>query len=229
MSVFEDVFIQLDDLEASSYYKISKERLEVIEKLESLEDNDVKEKVIQDHLFDNLWLLDPSWERATLTDTEHMNITIRKALGASRESLPEELRDRRPDIQYITTGGKHVLIELKRPSKRLDTSKLMIQIRRYHHAVKKILKEQGEEDRPFEIVCVLGQPLTDWQKYDNKSESTKELKAYNARIVFYNNLIRNARKAYSSYLEKRVEARRVYDLIMSIEEKDMKHYFPNVH
>ena len=60
-----ETFTQLDDLEATAYYQITHDRMRVIDKLEDLVDVDAKERVIQEHLYDHLWLLDPAWERAT--------------------------------------------------------------------------------------------------------------------------------------------------------------------
>ena len=37
----------------------------VIQKLRDAVDEDVKERVLQDYVFERLWLLDPAWERAT--------------------------------------------------------------------------------------------------------------------------------------------------------------------
>ena len=50
-----------DALEASLYRDIVKSRLEAIEKFDGLIDDDAKERVLQQYLFDHLWLLDPSW------------------------------------------------------------------------------------------------------------------------------------------------------------------------
>ena len=103
LDTLSEVFIQLDDLEASAYYQIAKDRLEVIGKLEGLVDEDAKERALQEHLFKHLWLLDPSWERAT--HTERMETQIQKALNDVYESLSDEDKRSRLDIYYTTTGG----------------------------------------------------------------------------------------------------------------------------
>jgi hypothetical protein len=53
----------VDDLEAAEYHRIAQGRLEIIKRFEDLLDDDEKERIIQEHLFEHLWLLDPSWER----------------------------------------------------------------------------------------------------------------------------------------------------------------------
>ena len=54
LGVLKDVFIQLDDLEASAYYQITKDRLEIIDKLASLVEEDEIERVLQEHLYNHL-------------------------------------------------------------------------------------------------------------------------------------------------------------------------------
>ncbi|MDE0609337.1 MAG: ATP-binding protein [Anaerolineaceae bacterium] len=49
LQVLEEVFIQLDDLEASAYFQIVKDRLAVIRKLTGLADDNAKECALQKH------------------------------------------------------------------------------------------------------------------------------------------------------------------------------------
>ena len=60
-----EVLADRDALEATLYRDIVKSRLEAVRELQGLVDNNVIEKVLQQYLFDHLWLLDPAWERAT--------------------------------------------------------------------------------------------------------------------------------------------------------------------
>ena len=108
------IFSELDDIEASLYYQITKGRLEVIENLaKGLEDN-VLERVLQELIYDHLWLLDPSWDRATETPT--MEKTVISAFKEISDNLNDEERKGRLDIKYKKITGKHVIIELKRGS-----------------------------------------------------------------------------------------------------------------
>ena len=135
LEALNQVFIQLDDLEASAYYQIVKDRIEVIRKLTGLVDENAKERALQDHLYKHLWLLDPSWERATRT--ERMEQRIYNALGGVYDSLTPDQRDARLDMYYATTGNKHVIIELKRANRLLDTTDLHGQITKYYGARRK--------------------------------------------------------------------------------------------
>ena len=215
LGVLKDVFIQLDDLEASAYYEITKDRLEVINKLEILVANDEIERVLQEHLYNHLWLLDPSWERAT--HTEYMEKQIRIALDGVEVELTEDERNSRVDIGYTTNGNKHVIVELKRASRRLTTSELVTQIQKYYSAASKVLDNTGRGDEPIEFVCVIGQPLRDWANSDGESMSRNMLLGAKARVVMYGELIDNASKAYRDFIERNKEAGRIYELVKNIE------------
>ena len=49
LGVLQQVFVQLDYLEASAYYQIAKERLRIIRKLTGLADENAKERAMQEH------------------------------------------------------------------------------------------------------------------------------------------------------------------------------------
>ena len=219
LSALRDVFIQLDDLEANAYYQITKQRLEVVKKLEELVDIQAKEKFIQEHLFSNLWLLDPSWERAT--NTQFMEKTLKNALQKVVDSLTKKEKNARVDIYYATTGNKHVIIELKKPDRKLSTFDLIEQIRNYHTATLKILDEHNKLNDPIEIICVVGKELKDWNNPKGREISTELLKQLSARIVMYSSLIENAQKQYQDYINSSNNAGRIYRLIASIEEEDL--------
>lgn len=213
----KDIFLQLDDLEASAYYQTVKQRLEVISKLTGLVDDNARERALQEHLYQHLWLMDPSWERAT--HTKRMETRIYKALNIEYNKLSEEQKSARLDIYYATTANKHVIIELKRSDRSLSTDDLTAQIRKYRSAVKKVLKNANRNE-PFEFICVVGKPLNDWRDIDGEQISRKSFDALDARIVRYEELIVNAEEQYKDYLQSSEETGRVYRLIDSIESDD---------
>ena len=221
LGMLNEVFLQLDDLEASAYYQIAKDRLEVISKLTSLTDDNAKERAMQDHLCKHLWLLDPSWERAT--HTERMETRIHRALDGTYDTLTDEQKDARLDIYYTTTGNKHVIIELKRAARILDTSDLHGQISKYRGSAKNVLQDLGKANEPLEFICVIGRRLRDWDdRPDGETESRQSLDALNAHVVMYDELIQNALEAYQDYVDRRDEVGRVYDLITAISSEDVQ-------
>ena len=225
LTVLKDVFIQLDDLEASAYFQIVKERLAVIRKLMEFVDENARERVIQEHLFEHLWLLDPSWERATPSGLMERRFTT--AFNDINGSLSEELQNARLDVYFCTTAKKHVVIELKRADRILDSNELRNQLSRYNSAAKTILANTGRRDEPLEIVCVVGRRPRGLDEYpDSEDEFRNSLRAINARLVFYDQLIENAFRAYQEYVDREKEAGRIYDLIESIDKQDVEVFSP---
>lgn len=216
VSLFADVFTELEDIEATLYHQIIKERLKVIEALTAKVEANALEKVLQQHIFDNLWLLDPSWERATAT--EYMEQRIAKEFASIRtDALTSDEKTGRLDIKYRKTSGTHVIVELKRADRFVSTSELLEQISKYRSALLKILKETSQEDEPIDIICLVGKDLKDWKYPDGKKISIESLKPSRARVMMYQELIQNAQKAYKDFLDKKKEAGRVSRLIDDID------------
>jgi hypothetical protein len=207
-----------DVYESALWVDILRSRVEAIGQFRNITKANEKEKVLQQHLFNHLWLLDPSWERA--------------AVGGRME---EDLRDVEPgvfatdakgkriygrlDIRYATAGGKHVIVELKRYSVRPDVSKLKEQGTKYHDALRSILDKQQRSDEKIEIVFVLGgMPGTAARASMSPEEYVEnELRPIRGRYVTYDALIRNAEHQYQDYLEATDKSRELDKLLDSLE------------
>ncbi|MBF4997421.1 ATP-binding protein [Nocardia sp. BSTN01] len=193
------LFSNIEDLEAVMYHRIADQRLKVIEKLQQHIDDNVLEKVLQAHLFDNLWLLDPSWERAT---DRTMEEGIGRAFANITENLPKEVRDSRMDLRYKKISGAHVIVELKRYSVVTKSIDLYTQVDKYRNALLLHLRQAGRGDERVECVCVIGKDPSDWSDEDGRGKSEKLLKTIDTRIVKYEELLANARYSYKEYLEQ---------------------------
>lgn len=215
LELFGEVFGHHDDLEATLYHQIISGRITVVKALQQQVTDNVKERVIQQYLFDHLWLLDPAWERAT--QTEYMEQRVETEFDAIDAGLSEEERQARIDIKYRKTGGRHVVIELKRAGVLTDTMKLMTQVSKYRNALDKLIATDGSAGGSVEIICVVGRELTDWTTPDMRQRSFRILKEVDARVVLYSDLIENAYKAYKEYLDKDKDTGRVFQLISAIE------------
>lgn len=198
MDIIKAVFLGLDELEATLYYQIIKERVSIIQKFQQITTSDAREKIIQEYLFDHLWLLDPSWER--VDSTKNIEKTVLKAFASSCKGLTQKEAKARLDITYRQTAGKHIIIELKRVSRVVSLGELIEQVNKYNDALKKVLSENGYKNAAYEIICVLGKPVDNNDSLDSRKEAEEVLKIKNARIVFYDELIENACKAYNEYL-----------------------------
>lgn len=219
LAAFADIFATLDDIEATLYHQIVNERIQIIEALqEKVEGNDL-EKIIQKHLFEHLWLLDPSWERTT--GTEYMEQHVAKEFGKINAKLTADEKKGRLDIKYRSTSGKHVIIELKRADRKLSSYTLISQTSKYRNALRKILTQMNKPYEAIEVVCVVGQPLTDWDEAGGRKESADMLAEKDTRVVTYQELLDNSYKAYQTYLDKKKEAGRILKVIQTIEEAEL--------
>lgn len=213
----KDVFLGLDELEATLYYQIIKERIEIIKKFQQITDDNMRERIIQEYLFDHLWLLDPSWER--VDGTEFMERTVLKALNKEFDTLSPEERDARLDIGYKETAGKHVVVELKKAKRVVKIGELTQQVSKYSSAMNKVLSETGKASSPYEIVCVLGKPVDNDDSPIHRQQVADSIKSWNARIVYYSELIENAYKAYNEYLMANKESQPLIDLFQKLESQ----------
>lgn len=214
--VFKDVFTGLDEIEATLYYQIIRERIEVIKVFQSITDDNALEKVIQTHLFNHLWLLDPSWER--VDNTQYMETTVLNALNLEYEGLTLEEKAGRLDIGYRQTAGKHIIIELKRADRVVTTSEMIKQVKKYHDALNKVLSSACASNFAFEILFVLGRPIDNDDSIGNRALVTEMLKPLNARIVYYRELIENAYKAYNEYIVANQKSQPLIEMFSQLED-----------
>ena len=218
LEIAVQLFSELDDIEASWYYEITKGRLDVIRKLKEHTDKNALEKVIQKHIYSHLWLLDPSWDRAT--ETPSMEENVRIAFDKISEEAKEEEKEGRIDIRYKKSSGKHIIIELKRARISTETSSLLGQVDKYRRAIKKQAEDAGE-DGPIETICLVGTKLKDWDSEKGKEESEKTLEAKNIRVITYQQLINDAEISYQNYIEKSKEKGRISRLLEAIDEPEL--------
>ena len=209
------LFSELDDIEASWYYQITEGRLDVIRKLSENVDENALEKIIQKHIYNHLWLLDPSWDRAT--ETPSMEQSVTKEFAKISNKVTNKEKKGRVDIKYKKTSGKHVIIELKRASVKTKTAELMGQVDKYRSALKKQL-QTARESVAIEVVCLVGKDLSDWEDAASRKESADALAAKNIRVVTYQKLIKDAEISYESYLRKAEDKGRIKTLLDAIEE-----------
>lgn len=200
------VLADRDALEASLYRDIVKSRLEAIKDFQGIVDEDAKEKVLQQYLFDHLWLLDPSWDRAT--ESEIMESRLLEA-GIIVDDLTEKEKLGRVDIAYRTNAGKHIIVELKKAGRKMKLLELVEQGQTYVDKLRKILLAQGDNSPNIEVVFVLGKPVDDEGDNPDRVKASMTSISAGSRIVHYDSLIQGAQNAYSEYLKKSRELDRL--------------------
>lgn len=194
----------LATLEGALYLDIVRTRLDVIEEFENLVDDNEKEKVLQKHLFKNMWLLDAGWERAA--GSERIEKILKKDYKDFDPQLTEEESKGRVDIRYRTNAGQHIVVELKRAKRRLHVTELVEQGNKYRTALRKCLVAEGHKDPFIAIVFVVGVPLYEEDDPGGAEMIQKTLSGINGRVVPYETLIHGARESYGEYLEKSAKA-----------------------
>jgi hypothetical protein len=206
------------DYEAGLWVDILRSRVEAISKFQDLADADEKEKVLQAHLFANLWLLDASWERAT--ESVRIEQSLRKMAKEDFDLDEETKNDRdRIDIRYATASGRHVIVELKRYSVKTDVEVLKEQGGRYAYALQEVLKKKGQSYRDIEVIFVLGdKPTVKTRHRMNTDDDYIEdsLEQIGGRYVIYDQLIENALAQYQDYLDASETAKALDELLSSI-------------
>lgn len=193
------VLADRDSLEASLYRDIVKSRLDAIRDFQNIVDADAKERVLQQYLFDHLWLLDPAWERAT--DSPIMESRLLKA-GVIIDDMTEKERLGRVDIAYRTNAGKHVIVELKKVGRKMGLLELVEQGQTYVDKLTKILREQNQSTPDIEVIFVLGKAVDEESSNPERLKSSMTSISPGSRIVHYDTLIHGAQEAYSGYIEK---------------------------
>lgn len=215
IAAFLEVAGRLDDIEATMYYQIVQERLAVIKKMKDVVSDGSLEKVVQEHLSKNLWLLDPSWDRGT--EAPIVEQAFKTQFNIIDAGLTQEEKDARLDIRYKKASNKHLVIELKRGNRVVKTDELFGQVRKYFAATTKIMETQDMTE-PFEIIVLLGQHLDGKDFNETVYETTKRsLKEFNCRIMYYDELLRNAENLYSDFLEKNKGLSTLNDLISELD------------
>ncbi|WP_302949385.1 BbrUII/HgiDII family restriction enzyme [Alistipes indistinctus] len=214
ISTLLDLFSDIDDLEGANYYEITKGRLQVLEKFQSLTKPETKEKVLQEYLFEHLWLLHPSWDRAT--HDSHMEVSVNRIFKQEyieKANLSPEEKSGRLDIKYRTTSGKHIIIELKKYDRKVPIDELLTQVRKYKNTLLKCLNQEFPgHSHSYEIICLLGTPPTG----DEISVMNRQLLELNARFITYDELIEESLGSYKDYLARQKEISKVTTIINQI-------------
>ena len=215
LEIAVQLFSDLDDIEATWYHQITEGRLEIIKKFSDDVTADALEKVIQQHIYTHLWLLDPSWDRATEIPAVEERVTATFQNVSKHE--PQEVKKGRLDIRYKKIYGKHVIIELKRASVRISSWLLGEQVGKYIKALRQELVS-AKENPAIEAICLVGTMPTGWDDAEERQRGENSLAANNTRVVTYQQLINDAQASYKSYLDMREDKGRIRKLLEEIDE-----------
>ena len=224
---FLEFLADIDAIEAASYREIVNERLTVIRKLRKSVAENTRERVLQEYIFDHLFLLDPAWERATKYAA--MEERIQAVMPGDKNAT----RHVRTDIRYRHVAGAHVVLELKRGRRRLAKTEIEAQLKTYIKAVKaEISKDPEERDLPVEGVCLVGELPRGWDDIRERKADEESLRPHRIRVMTYDELIKNAESAYAKFLEATGKTEKLNVLLDRIRKyspdgTDMEHSVTN--
>lgn len=191
---FAAIFASLDHVEESAYAEITRQRLEVIKKFAEITNNPATlEKVAQQYIFEHLWLLDPTWDRVT------SRAEMEKTLTSFLKKTQPDSTGARLDITYRASSGRHIVVELKKPTKTsLNYSDLYTQVYKYKDAVEAYYK-QNEPNKPvppLDIYLLVAKTPSGFDEAKRQS-----LAAVNGHFITYAQLINDAKNSYQQYLD----------------------------
>lgn len=191
-------------MEAVLYRDIVKGRLDTVRVLQTAVKENRTERVLQQILFEKLWLLDPSWERAT--GTEEIEKQFKSLFPPSTDEQSDEASKGRFDIAYQTVAGKHVIVELKRANRRVPTIELQEQGSRYRDELVRLLRLHGKikpgSEPDVEVVFVVGHALPEQESNPARYKAMMDAISPGSRACTYDSLIGQALAAYDDYLRR---------------------------
>jgi len=210
---------EIQDVEAAYHFDLLDARLKIVKRLREATDKGAVEKVLQEILFDNLWLIDPTW-RSSKGESHietSFNGLIKKYLEerASGENLTAKKRqrggkrlpvegNRRFDIKYRNALGTHVIVELKRASVKMRDFDVLKQLEDYQDLLRQVLNKvdpsgEGELQYPIQAVAIVGE-----QHYRGGQERESRSAAFamlNVRVMTYDQVIHRALKSYEEFTQ----------------------------
>jgi Molecular chaperone, HSP90 family len=213
------IFTDSDDLEAALYHRIVTQRLEVINALRDKVKMSEKEKVLQEHLYSHLWLLDPSWERGSVP--VHMEESIKELFKEIDKKMPQDLMEGRLDLRYQKTTGQHVIIELKRGKLKgqdysVSQGAIVDQMSKYRKGLETYLNKINQP-APIQCICVMGKLPSNWDPL-NHEEERRSLETQRIHVVVYDELILNAQMMYSEFLDAHGEASNTLKILKELDD-----------
>lgn len=205
---FKEVMVSVEDIEAALQAEVIEQRLAVIRKLDQHKEAAVKERVVQDHIYKHLWLVDPSWgykEKPTQYEVTLTSYLIKVC--------PDTDEGARFDIAYTSTANRFIVLELKKPGLTVSMDKLLDQGTKYSRALKQYFHE-NQSSSPTSN----GTPIIDIVFIVEKrpvvsnliaDEIDSRMKILNASIQTYSDLVNQATHIYEDYISVSDEANKL--------------------
>ena len=200
------IFNEISSLEDIQYAEIVSTRLKVIKKLHTYNLNNELEADVQNLIFKNLWLIEPTWDKVN-------NNATKEETFKNKIIFNDEEKSGRFDIKLFDGGAnKNIVVELKRPNSTPKIATLSEQVEKYSDYMKEHLPN-------YEIICLMGEKKGEWDKEEKRATYREQLKAYNARVVWYDELINHTEEMYKEFLDKHKESNKKTQILEKLKEE----------
>lgn len=207
-----------------NHANLIRKRLSAIEELERLmSENDTPEKLFEEHLSNNPWLIMPYWniDRNNSVDKEYLKNQVYFKLDLGENNFKKNFLD----ILIKVAEEKYpIIIELKKNTAKgyakVSYTAIYDQIEKYRRAMIQNmpeLKKVSEED--IKVIFILSEDAGlpgSGNSIELKEKEIEMLKESNVFILKYNKILAEAKKMYSEHLEYHKEAK----LIPNLSTKD---------
>ena len=182
-------------------------RLKAIDRLEKLMDNpESAEKVFQEHLYDNPWIINPYWNTSNDINFDR----IKEKYITIRDNDTDKEKSGRIDILIKVQEERYpIIIELKKNNPKdhakVTYSSLYDQTRKYKKGLKQSLTEPNKNDIRLEdikAICIVSEFTgTDGSlKIDIENDEFKKLRNDNTYVYTYSQLLENAKNMYKEFM-----------------------------
>ncbi|MDO3299239.1 ATP-binding protein [Mycobacteroides abscessus subsp. massiliense] len=216
------LLVEQDAYENALYVDILRTRLSAITTFRDITQEDQKERVLQEALFDRLWLLDAAWEGASESLRMEENLRTLAPAGLFDPDEEASRQEGRIDIRYRTVAGKHIIVELKRYRRSNAIEDLVKQGSKYAVELTKVLKKTNDPNRDIEVVFIIGSEPTIRQEtvMEPADYIASELQKCHGRIVYYDEMISNVQRQYKDYIDASADASELNELLSSLPDFD---------
>lgn len=209
-----------------NHANLIKKRLAAITKLEQLmQETDSKEKVFEEHLSDNPWLINPYWniDRNNPTETDYLKNQEFFKLDKGNNEFKRNFLD----ISIRVAEEKYpIIIELKKNTAdgyaKVNFGMINEQITNYRRAmIQNIPELVTVDERKIKVIFILSEN-TGMNGTNQSIEFSKTevdmFKVSNIEILKYNQILAEAKKMYREHLKYQQEAK-LYPLLYDEENK----------
>lgn len=212
-----DNIAKMEDL---NHGNLIRKRLSAIEKLENLmANNTTAEKVFEEHLSDNPWLINPYWNVDRNNPTETDSLKNQEFFNLDRGN--NEFKRNFLDISIRVAEEKYpIIIELKKNTAdgyaRVNFTMINEQITNYRKAMIQNIPELSTvNEQDIKVIFILSENtgmVGSGNKIEFSEIEKKMLDISNITILKYSKIIAEAKKMYKEHLEYQKEAKLIPDL-----------------